>query len=180
MEAPILTIAIVILIVYLILGLSVSLKQAFWINLFSIVSFSVAMQYSERLLNFFKGNEILKHKSVYENSALSFLLVFLVSILALVILYHVLWNEAQANRSENQSGLLKFVQTLLTAAVGWGIGIVIAIGITTLLKGRPNRIFLSEEGIPSLIRTSANLMIQLAKGFYYEKLPTFLSAWIVK
>lgn len=180
MEVTIFVIAIIVAFIYWLIGLTGTWKRAFWLILFSFVAFIIAFQHSNSLLELVTNNSLFYKKSEYSNGAFSYLLLFGLIFIILIVLYHILWANKQQNKSNSEPGLVKFAQSLLTALVGWGVGVILAIGIMAYISGQPENASLPQEGIAEFLQLSANFMIRVGRWFSVKAPPDFLTAWLVK
>jgi len=178
MNQNLLTFPIFIAIIYWIIGISGNWKRNSYFIILNLLSFIISFQYNKELVKSDLFDSFLT-KSTRQNEAITFIISFVLICVGIYLLYRILWKHSSKQNSTEDNKQYLFLQSIVLALVGWGIGVILSICIISFNNLVINLSTLPKTGLFPVLRTTASFMINIGKPFSANGIPQFLQSWII-
>lgn len=160
--------------IYWFIGLRTSWRNTFACVFLTYAAAILACQYADRLArSSWLNGEVFRSANIAQASALAFGLLLLGALLALAIVFQLMWGRGSGVESEAGSRLLR---SLVTAGAGWGLAALLLLSLVGFLAEKPVWRVLDtmSGGFVDAIEVTSRAVISLVTPWLTSGLPLFM------
>jgi hypothetical protein len=140
--------------------------------LLSYAAIILASQYFDAVSNML-GNIFGSDLNANQKMAFGFGLCLVISLLGLYMLYNIMWKPTKAFQ-ENQTGGVRFLQSIIFALIGWILGVLIAVCYFQYSNKIIQFSQLDVSSIWNVARRTINITIKFVSPWLVHEPPAFL------